>query len=387
MNSTEASEVVIIGAGPAGSTMACLLARQNRRVLLVDRSSFPRTKVCGCCLAPTGQRVLRDLGLDAIADQGVPLRTAVIQSGTRRSRLDFSGSIVLSRTVLDMGLIEAAKDAGVEFRPRTRARVTPHDGVILENLDQPKAKPRTIEGAAVVVADGVGGRSLDSRDEFVWKIRRRNRFGVGAVVDSPCDAPPPGELLMIANRTGYLGVVRLEDGQLDLAAALHPGRTKAIGGPAHACAALLEQASRPAMATAARQARWQGTPSLTRSRRTVAEGRVLCIGDASGYVEPFTGEGMSWGMLAAATAAPFVEKIIDGETAADWNQVHRQLLQTRQRRCRTVSLAMRMPNISLAAMSILGRLPGLGPRIAGLASGQSNPGADRNPHQNSEVTA
>ena len=92
-------------------------------------------------------------------------------------------------------------------------------------------------------------------------------------------------------------------------------------------------------------------------------------------------------MLAAATAAPFVEKIIDGETAADWNQVHRQLLQTRQRRCRTVSLAMRMPNISLAAMSILGRLPGLGPRIAGLASGQSNPGADRNPHQTSEVTA
>ncbi|MDA1027309.1 MAG: FAD-dependent oxidoreductase, partial [Planctomycetota bacterium] len=120
MNSTEASEVVVIGAGPAGSTMACALARRGRRVLLVDRGSFPRAKVCGCCLAPTGQRVLQDLGLDAIASQGIPLTTAVIRSGTRRTRLGFAGSVVLSRTVLDMGLIDAAKDAGAVFKSRTR---------------------------------------------------------------------------------------------------------------------------------------------------------------------------------------------------------------------------------------------------------------------------
>jgi flavin-dependent dehydrogenase len=141
------------------------------------------------------------------------------------------------------------------------------------------------------------------------------------------------------------------------------------------------------MATAARQARWQGTPSLTRSRRTVAEGRVLCIGDASGYVEPFTGEGMSWGMLAAVTAAPLVEALVDGEAETTWNQVHHQLLQTRQRRCRAVSLAMRFPSVSLAAMTILGRIPGLGPRLAGLASGQSTIDPQPSQRQNPEVIA
>jgi menaquinone-9 beta-reductase len=387
MNSTEASEVVVIGAGPAGSTMACALARRGRRVLLVDRGSFPRAKVCGCCLAPTGQRVLQDLGLDAIAGQGIPLTTAVIRSGTRRTRLGFAGSVVLSRTVLDMGLIDAAKDAGAVFKSRTRARVTANDRVILEDLDRPDLGPTTIQSPAIVVADGIGGRALDDRAEFTWKIRRRNRFGVGTVIDPTCDAPPLGELMMIANRTGYLGVVTLEDGQVDLAAALHAGRTRAIGGPARACAILLEQADCPALAAAAREARWHGTPGLTRSRRSVAEGRVLCIGDASGYVEPFTGEGMSWGMLAAVTAAPLVDSLIEGAATTAWNQVHHQLLKARQRRCRAISLAMRFPSLSLAAMSVFNRLPGLGPRLAGLASGHSTAGPERIKPRKPEVIA
>jgi flavin-dependent dehydrogenase len=387
MTHKEAPEVVIIGAGPAGSTMACVLARRGRRVMLVDRSSFPRAKVCGCCLAPTGRRVLRDLELDEVTRSGIPLRTAVIQSGGRRNRLDFDGSVVLSRAALDLGLIEAASVAGAVFQSRTRARVTPDDRVILENLDQPKADPTSIEPAAIVVADGLGGRSLEDRPEFTWKTRRRNRFGVGSVVEATDDAPPPGELLMIANRTGYLGVVRLEDGRVDLAAALHAGRTRRAGGPARACATLLEQADRPALATIARATRWQGTPALTRSRRTVAHGRVLCIGDASGYVEPFTGEGMSWGMLAAVRAASHVEAIIDGECAAEWTRTHHRLLRSRQRRCRAVSLAMRFPGLSLAGMTILGRLPGIGPRLAGLASGHPGPDSERTASENPEVIA
>ncbi len=383
----EAPEVMIIGAGPAGSTMACILARRGRRVMLVDRNSFPRAKVCGCCLAPTGRRILRDLELDEITRPGIPLQTAVIQSSGRRQRLDFDGSVVLSRAALDLGLIEAANAAGAVFQPRTRGRVTPDDRVMLEDLDHPDHGPTSIQPEAIVVADGLGGRSLDDRPEFTWKTRRRNRFGVGSVVEATEDAPPPGELLMIANRTGYLGVVRLEDGRVDLAAALHAGRTRRAGGPAQACAALLEQADRPQLATVARTTRWQGTPALTRTRRTVAHGRVLCIGDASGYVEPFTGEGMSWGMLAAVKAASHVEAIINGELETGWNRTHHRLLRSRQRRCRAVSLAMRFPGFSLAGMSILGRLPGIGPRLAGLASG--HPGTDfkRTASRNPEVIA
>ena len=116
-------DVVVIGAGPAGATAACMLGERGHRVLLVDRASFPRAKVCGCCLAPGGQGVLRSLGLDELVDEGVPLDTTIVHGAGRSTTLRFPGSVTLSRERLDPALIEAARRRGVEFRPRTRATV------------------------------------------------------------------------------------------------------------------------------------------------------------------------------------------------------------------------------------------------------------------------
>ncbi|MEM7623397.1 MAG: FAD-dependent oxidoreductase, partial [Planctomycetota bacterium] len=56
-------EAVVIGAGPAGSVAAFVLARRGMRVLLVERRAFPRDKVCGGCLAPAGAATLEALGM------------------------------------------------------------------------------------------------------------------------------------------------------------------------------------------------------------------------------------------------------------------------------------------------------------------------------------
>lgn len=370
-------DVVVIGAGPAGATAACMLGERGHRVLLVDRASFPRAKVCGCCLAPGGQGVLRSLGLDELVDEGVPLDTTIVHGAGRSTTLRFPGSVTLSRERLDPALIEAARRRGVEFRPRTRATVAVDDDVELRSLEASQdASVDRVRPKAIVVADGLGGRALDDRREFDWRIAGRNRFGVGTLVEDAPDAPRRGELLMLTDRAGYLGVATLEDGRVDLAAALHPERTRIGGGPAATCARILREARLPALAAAAATAKWRGTPSLTRTRRCVAAGRVCCIGDAGGYVEPFTGEGMSWGMEAAVAVAPFIEAVIEGGDARAWNQAHARLLSTRRRRCRTVSFAIRHPRVAMPVVRLLGRLPRIGRRLAGVASGQSGPRAD-----------
>ena len=377
MTSHRDPDVVVIGAGPAGATAACVLGERGHRVLLVDRASFPRAKVCGCCLAPGGQGILRSLGLDDLVDEGVPLDTTIVHGAGRTATLHFPGSVTLSRERLDPALIDAARHRGVEFLPRTRATVTADDDVEFRPLDpSTDASVDRVRPKAIVVADGLGGRSLDDRPEFGWRVAGRNRFGVGTVVEHVRDAPRRGELLMLTDRAGYLGVATLEDGRVDLAAALHPERTRIGGGPAATCGRMLRAARLPGLAEAADTAKWRGTPSLTRRRRCVAAGRVCCIGDAGGYVEPFTGEGMSWGMEAAVAVAPFIEAVIGGGDARAWNRAHARLLSGRRRRCRTVSFAIRHPRVAMPVMRLLGRLPRIGRRLAGVASGQSGPRAD-----------
>ncbi len=377
MTSHRNPDVVVIGAGPAGATAACTLGERGHRVLLVDRASFPRTKVCGCCLAPGGQEVLRSLGLDDLIDEGVPLDTTIVHGAGRSTTLHFPGSVSLSRERLDPALIDAAVERGVEFLPRTRAGVTNEDEVELRSLDAAAVTTADrVRPKAIVVADGLGGRALDDRPEFAWRVAARNRFGVGTLVEGGRDAPRRGELLMLTDRAGYLGVAMLENGRVDLAAALHPERTRIGGGPAATCARILRNAHRPGLAAAAETAKWRGTPSLTRTRRCVASGRVFCIGDAGGYVEPFTGEGMSWGMEAGVAVAPYVEASIDGCDAHPWQNAHARLLSGRRRRCRTVSFAIRHPRAAMPVMRLLGRLPRIGRRLAGVASGQSGPPAD-----------
>ena len=102
-------DVVVIGAGPAGATAACTLGGRGHRVLLVDRASFPRAKVCGCCLASSGQGILRSLGLGDLVDDGVPLDTTVVHGAGRSTTLPFPGSVTLSRERLDSALIDAAR--------------------------------------------------------------------------------------------------------------------------------------------------------------------------------------------------------------------------------------------------------------------------------------
>ena len=76
-------DAAVIGAGPAGALAACLLARKGKRVLLLDRSPFPREKACGCCLNPIGVKLLQDLGLGTILADATQLDRLLLRLPSR----------------------------------------------------------------------------------------------------------------------------------------------------------------------------------------------------------------------------------------------------------------------------------------------------------------
>jgi 2-polyprenyl-6-methoxyphenol hydroxylase-like FAD-dependent oxidoreductase len=107
---------------------------------------------------------------------------------------------------------------------------------------------------------------------------------------------------MATGRGGYVGLVRVEDGRLDMAAAFDPVFVKSVGGLGAAAETILREVGWPAPPALAEEP-WKGTPALTRRARRLAGHRCFVVGDAAGYVEPFTGEGMAWAVMSAAAVA------------------------------------------------------------------------------------
>jgi 2-polyprenyl-6-methoxyphenol hydroxylase-like FAD-dependent oxidoreductase len=162
---------------------------------------------------------------------------------------------------------------------------------------------------------------------------------------------------MAVGRHGYVGLVRVEEGRLNIAGALTLEFVKAAGSPAAALGAVVEEAGFPAIGSLS-QEDWQGTIAISRRSPRTAGRRVLLLGDAAGYVEPFTGEGIAWAFAAAVAVDPFVARGLAcwNETLErDWQNALRRLVRRRQYWCRLLALASRHPlaaRIALGAVSL-----------------------------------
>mgnify|MGYP003333391397 FL=1 len=132
---------------------------------------------------------------------------------------------------------------------------------------------------------------------------------------------------------------------------------------------MLTAHGRPDLAGIAEASRWRGTPALTR-RRVVASERIACVGDAAGYVEPFTGEGMSWALQTATSLAKMVDTALknDGDLL-EWRRQHAKLVGIDRRRCHLVARLVRVPGLAHATIRTIAAIPFLRRRLAGLASG------------------
>ena len=235
-------DVIIVGAGTAGGLAAVLLARKKLRVLLVDRQAFPRPKVCGCCLNGNAIATLKETDLHHLLteNQAVTLNEMCLGSKKINHTFPLQRQMVLSRECLDSSLIKEAMLEGAFFLDTTLAELgkltTSSREVFLKQGELQLLSTAKI----VVAADGLGGRLLVRKNITTHLASNNTRIGAGVTLLDPPDFYKNGTLFMTSGNGGYVGLVRLEDGRLDLAAAFDPIAIKKHGGMGPLAKALLK---------------------------------------------------------------------------------------------------------------------------------------------------
>jgi menaquinone-9 beta-reductase len=351
-------DVIIIGAGVAGASAAILTARQGMKTLLVDAKKFPREKVCGGCLNLRAQASLGRLNvLDWLHRAGaVPIDQLNLRILSTAVRWSIPTLLSIRRSTLDSLLVDQAIAVGATFADRTTATVmleaddadaSPFRRVTLRSGNQ----SHVVEGKLVIAADGLTQSSTRTSLRTQSEIMTGSRIGAQLLI--PCSQAQSrvakNELVMCVGRSGYVGLSPTDGAHRDIAAALDASVLK---GTMHADEYVqhLMQEMRFEFPQLSKDLTWRFTPHLTRSSSLFGDTRLLLIGDALGYVEPFTGEGMSWALASAEAVAPIAERIVRHgwtrdslATWSDWIRIHHV---RRQSQCRWIAGKLRHPRFA-----------------------------------------
>ncbi len=366
-------DVVVVGAGPAGALAAHGLASRGVRVLLVEQRLFPRWKVCGACLSPQALAALKTAGLgDLVAAQGgLPLERLQLGVAGLVSPLALGAGRVLSRSRLDQALLEAAFAVGATVMTGTRAvlgaaatGLEPDREVVLQ-----KGTTRwSVSAKVVLIAAGLSHRAIDNEADISTSIQPHSRIGAGCVLPGEADELAPGVLQMAVGQGGYVGLVRVESGEINLACAFDRPMLGSVGGAALLCQKILAEAGFATL-PGLKESAWQLTAALSRRTTPLAGHRLLLLGDAAGYVEPFTGEGMGWALTSALAALPLVLRGLehwDGAIETEWRRLHHRWVTQKQRSCRVLAVVLRHPRISWGLHRLAGSFPSVAGSMIGL---------------------
>ncbi len=371
------AEVIAVGGGVAGCATALHLAARGHDVMLVDRASFPREKVCGEGLMPHGVDALRDLGLlDRIVRISTPFRgIRYTVPGASAEGCFPPGAVGLGvrRSLLDAELLDACK-RHKRIEVRTGERVRAVSGV--PGWMEVHTPRETWSCRAVVGADGLHS-AVRRQLGLAVPVAGRPRFGARAHFDVGEDLDfvevhvvPDGELYVTPVGQGRINVAVLcgrettRSFDKDLRAGFlrlvrSSERVGSLVGDA-------EMLTKPTLCGPLRQ----------RARSSVTDGAVL-VGDAAGFVDAISGEGMSLTLKTAAIAAEVLSRGLrsGGLSARDLRPYH-------VRRGRTSRDLMRLTEIILwgirherlahRVVSNLAEDPALFTRILAVSAGHAS---------------
>ncbi|QDT90053.1 NAD(P)/FAD-dependent oxidoreductase [Gimesia algae] len=360
-------DALVIGAGPAGAVAARQLAQQKLRTLLVERKTFPRYKVCGCCLNQRAINALQQIGLGQLLESAgaVPINQFRMQYQGRKTAVALPGGLAISREVFDTRLVESAIDAGAEFLQDTTA-------IVVGSSE--KRSSRTVElnyqghfagsvsAKIVLAADGLGHPSLQNCSGFDMQVASDSRIGVGAAFAVKNHTSyPPGMIHMAIHRSGYVGLVRVEGENLNLAAAIDRAFIKQCAGPAAAVLQILRESGSPVLPEMT-ESSFKGTLPVTRKTLRPVGDRLFVLGDAAGYLEPFTGEGMANAITEGMAVAQLVPEGIrhwDSALEQKWLNAHYALTDGRLFWCRWLARLLRSPTAVGWGLRLFHLFPGM----------------------------
>ena len=304
-------DALVIGAGPAGSALAAGLARDGARVMLVERSRHPRPKACAEYASP---RLVEELGrlglaLDAWAADAVPLGGMEIHAGGHAVRIGYADrrgartAWGLDRRSFDARLASHAASSGAELREGVavvglRDGTGRTSGARVRQLET--GREELVDATWVIGADGA--RSTVARLLGVERaVRYPRRLGLVAHYEGMSDLRDHGEM-HVGDRL-YVGLAPTPGGELNVGMALPltDGGRSARERFADAITSLPEVQRR--LAGSERISPIRGAAPIGHRVDRVAGPGWLLIGDAAGFVDPFTGEGIHRALRSARAAA------------------------------------------------------------------------------------
>jgi flavin-dependent dehydrogenase len=376
------ADALVIGAGPAGSATAALLARRGWRVVVADREHFPREKACSEYMSPAAVRVLETLGVvpaleaaGAVPLAGTDVRTVL--GGRLAGR--FAPSIrapfpptglSVPRRVLDAELVRAARAAGaVVLEGTPLGDLEREDGRVVGAALVADGAPLRVRARLVVGADGLRSRVARSLGP------RRHGW--------------PRRIALVAHVAGVPG--------LDHAAEMHVGANGYVGlnpiGPDVANVALVVPAESALAARGRvtaffheRLATFPGVGGRIDPRRLVREVLVtgpfaarsavvtapgaLLVGDAADFFDPFTGEGICSALrgaeLVAATAGRAGDERELDEALRDYRRLRARTFAGKWAVERLIGWSMEWPAFFDHAVRRIGRRRGMADTLVGV---------------------
>ena len=337
-------DVAIVGAGPAGAISATLCAEAGLHVVLLERETFPREKVCGDCLNPSCWPVLERLGVEQRVrslPHGKLTRVDFIAIGGRTVSVDLpkDAEIAVKRSLFDQLLLTRATEAGAEVRQAT----TVTQIVFERDAWQITANNESLQARVVVAADG--RNSTVARLVGALPRASKERVALQTHVALPADFGERVVLQFLPE--GYSGQAPVGGGELNVCLVAAPPKLEALKSWA---------AERFGLA---RDHSWRTITPLRRAPVTAAYRRLFFVGDAARVVEPFTGEGIYYALHSGELAAHATIALIRGGDAAEaahrYATAHEQLYRGRlwvNRIARTAVLSPRATSLLLRAAVI-----------------------------------
>lgn len=318
-------DVLVAGAGPAGAVAACLLARSGLRVRLLDRATFPREKLCGDTVNPGALAILERLDLGAgLERHGLPIRGMLV-TGSRGAEVaaeygDGVRGLSILRRDLDWLLVQQAIAAGASFEP----------GVLVqEAIVDASGGQRRVTGLRVMT---VGGATHDlhapmtiaadgrrSRLAFTLGLAHHpehpRRWAIGAYFDDVPQCMGYGEMHIREGR--YIGISPVPGGLTNACVVVSEPRGGALSDPGLLLLASLKRDA--LLADRFAGARMVTAPAvlgpLAVDTRGAGLDGLLLAGDAAGFIDPMTGDGLRFAFRGAELAAGIALRVLRGQTA------------------------------------------------------------------------
>lgn len=340
-------DILILGAGPAGSMAALVAARSGLSVAVIDKAIFPRPKICGDCLNPRIWPIWRRWGLENSFSRLPHHRITQLRiSRDFQTPLEFPMHEVgddqraVSREVLDDWLKSEAEAAGAVFHTATVPLSLGPTNILVTNRG-------TFQGKVLIGADG--------RNSWLARAAGLNRRG-RRCRRIAWQAALPGKVAddavhMTFFPEGYFGLAHNH------------------GNSANLCMVLKEGSETTAQEVAERffpscgPLTWRSTTPITRDNARPAVGTLLLAGDAARVVEPFTGEGiflaLATGELAGTLAAEAIRQQTLGSLAGRYTRLHRELYAHLTWQNRLTRWLGSHPSLGRLAVACLHRIPGV----------------------------